>query len=311
MSEPLPIDVPPLFRGLPFTRFEAFDEGIDMAALQRLRRSGRVRRIMNAVFVDASIPDSFELRAAALAKVLPDDAVICRRTAAWLYGVDTLALAERATLPPLEYVRPPRSRATRKAGTEGHSQTLLEGDVVEVGGLRATSPAATAVHLARHLHRPFALSALDAMARAGVVSVYDVRDAVRRYRHHPHIVQARELARLMDPRAESPGESWLRLRLIDAGFTRVTPQVVVPAGGHDYRVDLAFVDERLALEYDSERWHGTREQRAADLRRAREIEATGWTVLSVGRGQVWGRNPELERAVGEILEIQPRVPRRW
>jgi hypothetical protein len=38
-------------------------------------------------------------------------------------------------------------------------------------GLRVTSPLATAVHLARHLPRPFALSALDAMARAELISV--------------------------------------------------------------------------------------------------------------------------------------------
>lgn len=312
MSEPLPLDGLPIMSGRPFTRAEALAEGIDAVAVRTLVRRGQIRRIVQGVYVDSVVPDSLELRAEALAKVLPGDSVICRQTAAWLYGVDVAALSGRYELPRLEFVRPSKSRAIRATETNGHSQTLLNGDVVEVAGLRVTSPAATAVHLARHLRRPFALSALDAMARAGLVSAYEVRDAVRRYPHHPHIVQARELARLIDPRAESPGESWLRLRMIDARFPPIEPQVAV----REYRVDLAFVrpmadGRRLALEYDSDQWHGSLRQQVRDARRSRRIEAAGWVVLSVGRGQVWGSDPALEYAVGDLLEVQPKLPRRW
>jgi hypothetical protein len=37
----------------------------------------------------------------------------------------------------------------------------------------------------------------------------------------------------------------------------------------------------------------------------------GWDVLPVRRGDVWGRDPRLELAVGEMLEIEPRLPRLW
>jgi hypothetical protein len=112
----------------------------------------------------------------------------------------------------------------------GHSQTLLEGDVIDWHGLRVTSPLATAVHLARHLPRPFALSALDAMARAELITRAAVQDGVRKFPHHPGIVKARELAALIEPAAESPGESWLRLRMIDAGFTPPVPQIEITDG---------------------------------------------------------------------------------
>ena len=305
----LPLSVEPVLAGRPFTRAEAVACGID---LPPLLRHGQIRRLVQGVYVDAGVPDSLELRAAALTRVLPPDAVICRQTAAWLYGVDTAALADRVVLPLLDFVRPAGRGAVRTHGTSGYSQTLLDGDVTTVAGLRVTSPVATAVHLARHLRRPFALSALDAMANAGLVSVYDVRDAVRRYPHHPHIVQARELAALMDRRTESPGESWLRLRLVDAGFGVFEPQISVG----QYRVDLAFPHplrdgRRLAVEYDSEMWHGTVRRRQRDEVRASIIEAAGWIVLSAGRGDVWGGRPTLERTVGGLLGIAPKLPRRW
>ena len=316
MAESLPLDTAPIMAGRPFTRAEALADGIDAVAIRTLVRRGQIRRIVQGVYVDTGVQDSLELRAEALVKVLPDDSVICRQSAAWLYGIDTAALSDRSQVPRLEFVRPAKSRAVRTAGAGGHSQTLLGDDVVEIAGLRVTSPVATAVHLARHLRRPFALSALDAMARARLVAAYQVREAVRRYPHHPYIVQARELARVMDSRAESPGESWLRLRMIDAGFPPVVPQVEVRTPDQRFRVDLAFLHplrdgRRLALEYDSDLWHGTRRQQLRDARRVRQIEAGGWVVLSIGRGQVWGTDPALENAVGDLLEVRPKLPRRW
>ncbi len=310
-------DMPRIFDGVPFTRSDALAAGVDSATIQRLRRQGLIRTLVRGVYVDSAVEDSLPMRAAAIAKVAPADAVICRETAAWLYGVDVLAMSEKDQLRKVDFVRPPASRALRQPTANGHAQTLLVGDVVEQNGLQVTSPVATAVHLGRHLPRPFALTALDAMTRAELVTLSELREAVRRYPHHPGIVQARELADLADPRAESPGESWLRLRIIDAGFPRPVPQIVVPGNDQDYRVDLGFAeplpgrDRRLALEYDSDQWHSTAAQRAADEVRARALGRRGWLVMSVGRGDVSGAKPELELAVGELLGIVPRLPRRW
>jgi restriction endonuclease-like protein len=288
------------------------------AELRRLRRIGVIRPVVRGVYVDCGAEDSLPLRAAAIAKVAPADAVVCRSTAAWLYGVDVLAMQDVIELPKVDVVRARSVRALKSAGASGHSQTLLAGDVIDWLGLRVTSPLATAVHLARHLTRPFALSALDAMARAELVTPVAVRDAVRDYPHHPGIRQARELAGLIEPAAESPGESWLRLRMIDAGFPRPVPQVVIRDGLREYRVDLAFLDplpgrgaRRLALEYDSDQWHSTAEQLAADASRRGRLDRVGWEVLPVRRWQVWGADPALEKAVGELLGIRPRLPRAW
>ena len=125
------------------------------------------------------------------------------------------------------------------------------------------------------------------------------------------------MAGLVDPAAESPGESWLRLRMIDAGFPAPIPQVTVTDGHREYRIDLAFPEplpgtsRMLGLEYDSDQWHGTAEQQAADELRRRALLRMGWEVMSVRRAQVWGADAALEYAVGERLGRTPLLPRQW
>lgn len=304
------------FDGQPFTRTTALAHGISRGRLSALVAAGVLRRLVRGVYVDALATDTLELRAAALGLVAPPDAVICRQSAAWLYGVDVLALSELAEVPKVESVRPPKSRSTRLSLSRGHSQTLLPGDVVEMFGLRVTSPAATAIHLARHLDRPFALSAVDSMLHQGLLDLGELKAAVNRYPHHPGIVQTRELVAIADPSAESPGESWLRLRMIDAGFPRPQAQVVVAGADREYRIDLGFPEvpvdgRRLGLEYDSDQWHSGAAADERDSRRQAALDRLGWTVLSVRRGDVWGRDPELELTVGGYLGIEPVLPRRW
>ncbi len=303
--------------GAPFTTTEAEGAGLSRAELRRLVKSGAVRRVVRRVWVDSAIEDSVELRSEAVAKVAPDDAIVCRRTAAWLYGIDAYALQEADQVPPIETVRRPLRRSIRHQSATGHAQTILDGDVVERHGLLVTSPVATAVHLARHLERPFALSAIDAMCHAGLVAPLDLVEAVRRYPHHPGIVQAREIVALAEPLTESPGESWLRLRLVDAGLGRPVPQVCIADGGREHRVDLAYLDpqpgtgRRLALEYDSDLWHSSLDQRTADMKRRSRLSRIGWDVLPVRREEVWGFDPALEIEVGRRLGIEPQLPRRW
>jgi hypothetical protein len=307
---------PALFDGLPFTVAEAAAEGLDRTAIRRLARNGQIRKVVRGVYIDGAVPDSIPVRAAAVAKVIPPDAIICRRTAAWLYGIDAFAFQELAGPPPIETLRPPHHRSIRLAGSAGHAQTVLADDVTTLHGLQITSPLATAVHLARHRPRPFALSALDAMCHAGLVQPPDLLRAVQRYPHHPGIVKARELVELVEPATESPGESWLRLRLVDAGLGSPVPQVEISDGVRTYRVDLAYLHllrngRHLALEYDSDLWHDEPDRQRADAVRRGRLAIVGWDVMSVTGADVWGPDPKLERAVGELLGRNPRLPRLW
>ncbi|MEV6283563.1 hypothetical protein [Kribbella sp. NPDC051770] len=286
----LPYEAPLYFCGIPFTARQVGSK------LRWLLGAGEIRAVLKGVYVDVRVPDSPELRASAFTLLVPPDAIACGRTAAWIHGIETTALG------PSEQVN---LQWTRDSD-----------DTVEVAGVRVTSPVSTTVELAMQLPRPFALSAVDAMLRAGKADRWAVRAASTAYEGRPGIFQARQILYYADRRAESPGESWLRLRLLDAGFGRLNLQTRVRGPEREYRIDLAYPEpledgRRLGLEYDSDKWHSRPREEARDERRRNELAALGWHIISVRRTDLWGRYPALELAVGSYLSQQPRLPRRW
>nr|WP_239062130.1 hypothetical protein [Streptomyces sp. SID13031] len=165
------------------------------------------------------------------------------------------------------------------------------------------------------LPRPFALSAVDALLRSGKADRRAIRAASAEYAGRPGIRQAGEILQYADRRAESPGESWLRLRLIDAGFGKPELQFRVRGRTRDYRIDTAYPkpidNQRLGLEYDSDRWHSSDREQARDETRRKELGTLGWHIIPVHRTDLWGSYPALELAVGAFLCTWPRLPRRW
>jgi hypothetical protein len=180
-----------------------------------------------------------------------------------------------------------------------------------VNGLPITTPDRTTVDLMRSLRRPYALSVADAMVRAKLVTVAELSTRIRRLKRYPGIVQARDLLRLIDPRAESPGESWLRL--IDAGFPHPRPQleVIDHRGRVIARVDLAYAEIRLAMEYDGAPYHSHEDDQAQDgERRDLLTDAYGWRVEPATKDDILGTDPAYEIRIGKLLGIEPQ-PRFW
>ncbi len=126
--------------------------------------------------------------------------------------------------------------------------------------------------------------------------------------------QARYLAAVVEPLTESFGESWLRLRLVDAGLPRPQAQIQVPdASPGGYRLDLGWPDRRVAVEYDGEEFHSSGQRRLRDERRRDDLlRRYGWTVLGVGKGEVLGRSAALEQTVAGLLGVPlTSSVRRW
>ena len=94
----------------------------------------------------------------------------------------------------------------------------------------------------------------------------------------PDTPAARTLA-LADDRAESPQETRARVRIRQAGFPPPVPQYRVTAHGRFVaRVDLAWPDARVAVEYDGE-WHAGADQLRLDRARLNKLVDAGWLVL--------------------------------
>lgn len=194
--------------------------------------------------------------------------------------------------------------------------TFQPRQTVEVLGLKVLTPAATAIELAQHLDRPFALSAVDALLHSRKVTPEELKTTSAAYFADDSTSRVAQLLRHADARAASPAESWLRLRLIDAGFGRPDLQIRVDGPRNSYRLDVGYPDRpvdgrRLGLEYDSDRWHSGPRAESRDEVRRTELDGLGWHIISVRRTDLWGSCPALELAVGAFLCQHPRLPRRW
>jgi hypothetical protein len=298
--------------GRPFDRGAAGREGLRQQDVTELVIAGALRQPVRGVYLDTRVPDDLTSRAACLKLRLPAEAVVGRVTAAWLWGIDGRSPDQRGEPPLVECIVPPGRQPLRRPGVRSYV-ARIGGEVCEVGGIPATTPLRTALDGLRWLPPHMGLAIADALAAAGLVTRDDL---VARAAESPGvrgIARARRLAALVEPRTESVGESWLRLRIVDAGFPRPTVQIeVVDADGRClYRLDMGWEDELVAVEYDGEEYHSSPQQVAHDRRRRELLERHyGWRVLAVGKGEVLGASLALERAVGELLGREPEIRRR-
>ncbi len=268
---PLPLD-------RPFRTTDAVGLGVPRARLQTLTRRGLIRPVLQGVSVAAQVVDSIECRAHALSLVVPESAVVVDRTAAWLHMVDVLPRSAVHEMPPIEVFSRAESRV-RRPGVASGERRLLDGDVTVVNGVLVTTRLRTALDLGRSLNRYHALAALDALVRAGV-DLEVLLESVERFRRQRGVVQLRRLAPLVDPRAESPQESVLRLHWHETStLPPPQPQVWVLDGGIPrFRVDVGNEDLRYGAEYDGRAFH---EDEAGDTERRDWLDEEGDWVIDV------------------------------
>jgi len=237
-------------------------------------RGPACRRVYRDVYVDARVPDSHRLRARAAARLLLPGSVVSGPSAAVLWGVD---LADERD--EVELVLPPESHPRRVPGVRVRRLRLDPGDVRVLDRVRVLSPVAATVRTASLLGSDEAVVAVDRMVAARIVDLAEVRARVA----VPGAASAsvrRACARADGP-AESPQETRLRLLVVDGGLPPPVAQYVVrDSRGFVARVDLAWPQLRVAVEYDGA-WHAERGQFARDRQRLNRLQAAGWQVVFV------------------------------
>lgn len=298
--------------GRPFGRHDAAAAGLSRRRLDRLTASGVLREPLYGVLVDSRRADTLQLRAACAGLVLPPGAAVGRRTAAWLWGVDARSPGEHPAVPDAECVVPARVEPVRRPGLRCFQAPLTDDEVVVVEGIRVTTPLRTALDCARYLPPFMGLGTIDAMAHQKLVVPQEMAVEIERFRGDRFVARARRLIAACEPRTESFGESWLRLRCLDAGFPRPEAQVRLPDDEcPTWRLDLGFVEFQAGAEYDGEEFHSSDEQIAHDAYRREDcLRSFGWTVFGFTKALVLGPSMTLEYALGEVLSMTPRISRR-
>lgn len=294
------------------TRTDLEALGISPREVTNLMRDGVLVQPFRGVYVPADLGDDVTVRAAALARHLPAGAAVARTTAAWLHGLDVRPPGQHDRPPPLQCLVPASRARIRRRGVIGYQADLPESDVELVEGVPVTTLERTALDLARYLPPYLGLAALDALAHERRIDPAVLAERIERWRGERNVDQARRLISLCEPKTESFGESWLRLRIVDAGFPRPEAQIwIMDDDTGLYRLDLGWRKRRKAVEYDGVEFHSSPQDVARDIARREDVARRfGWFVLGVGRREVLGRSMELERAIGEMLGMAPLISRR-
>jgi len=146
------------------------------------------------------------------------------------------------------------------------------------------------------------------MLRLGTFGKVELVHGVPRFRGMRWVTVLRELSNLADGRAESPGESVLRLRWIDLGLPTPQPQVPVTLpGGRTAYLDLGTERVRFAAEFHGWEWHSSTRQVQHDDDRLALVEAEGWVVRPVWGANLWGPDADVDAILHRgLIEARQR-----
>lgn len=256
---------------VPFIGIEALAEG----SLTPYALRTKFVKLYPDVYVSREIDLTATVRAEAAWLWSRRNGVLAGRSAAALHGTKWVD----ARLP-AEIIH---SNRRPPAGIRAWSDAVAEDETDIVNGITVTTPARTALDIASRYPLDAAVAAIDALARRTRLKMADVDLVAERYKGRRGIRRARKVLDLVDPGAESPRETWLRLLLIRGGFPPPTTQIPVydKYGVLVAVLDMGWEDIKVAAEYDGDQHRTDRRRFNNDIRRAEAVNELGWINIRV------------------------------
>ncbi len=269
----------------PFTR----EQGLRLGLTDWTIRTGYVR-LLHGVYVSAGVPITPWLRASAALLVAPAGAVVARHTAAVLWG------GVVPESPDVHLLVPP-GRRVRRDGLDVRETATP--DVAVQRGIPMTTPVQTFLDLGEHLDLVQLVVLGDALVRNQPVTPAQLVTASGEHRgQNPR--QLRRAAAYLRVGVDSPMESRLRMLLVLAGLPEpvVNHPVRDGTGRVRYRLDLAYPEWRIAIEYDGRQHAEDSRQWRWDVHRREQLDTDGWRLVVVLSGDLY-RTPSrtLDRVV--------------
>jgi very-short-patch-repair endonuclease len=240
---------------------------------------------MSDVYIRAEIEMTYRLWCYAAALYGAPRGAICGVSAAFLHGIDLIGAGE-----PVELLLPTQVRRASAPMVRLIRSPIGRGDVVTESGVRVTSPNRTAFDLARRLTQTDAVVVIDALCFRRVAGLPSIVAFAQTHPGWPGSTRVAPVLDLVEPLSESPMETRLRLVLIDGGLPRPVAQFEVRDSRFIGRLDLAYPEWKIGIEYDGDQ-HRNPEAFAADLTRQNRLRAAGWTVLRFTARDVY-RKPD-------------------
>ncbi|WP_203567770.1 endonuclease domain-containing protein [Aestuariimicrobium ganziense] len=259
--------------------------------LSRLAAQGLVVRYLPGIYIAAASAGDLAIRCAAIMTWDPD-AVITGRAAA------KLSFWPEAKVTQIEVHSVRKKHAP--PGIRLHRSPVPVDEIVESEGLRLASASWVCVHLAPHDLG----DAIDTCLRQGRATVELITEAMARAKgRHGNRVR-RPIVKASRTNPWSQGERRLHRLMIDRSVTGWLANHGVKVQETDYFLDVAFVDWRIAVEFDGWETHGTREAFTTDRTRQNDLVVEGgWTIIRV----TWEMLDDPERVIDWIRSALRRA----
>lgn len=262
---------------------------------------GRWTSPYDGVFRIAGVPSSWKGDLVAATWAGGDRAVASHRSAAALWGIPG-GRTDRLEL------TCPRWRRARHVGLSVHESTRLDAvDVQLVEGIRCTTVERTIFDLCSCVGPVTVDLAIDAAFRRDLTSIGALLETHDRLatkgRRGGRRFRDALASRTLGPLHESAPERLVARALVAAGLAEPVPQHVVTAAGGTFiaRVDLAYPERKIAIEYDSFEHHTGKVALVRDSARRNALAAAGWTVLSATAADVRTGCRQLARDLRRLL----------
>jgi len=259
------------------TRAEALALGVSSTSITRWVSEGRLVRVGTGLYVLPGVLTSERSLLAAATKAL--GAVVSHESAARLHRLDGLDPRRVAVTVPVR-------RSNRFADVIVHQSTDLgDRETTEINGLTTTDVPRTVIDLAAVLPKRLLAMVLDQAVRMKLTTYEEASERLEATarRGKPGVVQLRRLlivrlgARFVsDSALETMGLELIGKAGLSLPSTQFRPSWLRKVNG---RVDMAYVEERIIIEWDSLRWHGTPKSFQLDRQRDNLAQLAGWIVL--------------------------------
>jgi hypothetical protein len=264
----------------------------------RVRRGGLVR-VRQGVYRVNGAPITPEQEAYAAVVAAGPSAVVGGLSALALFGLIEAPKRPRLTVPPLASARTPGAVVLRS-----HLDSL---DRTQVGPIPCTTVSRSLVEAARHLDQARLDELVDSAIHRRLTSTSAILGSMRRARSGWGRAGASRLRNSIQPwlgpvAPESPGEARLLRRLAEWGLPEPVRQHPVELDSGVVRLDVAWPECLVGLEYDGEEFHGPR-RLVADERREAKLRALGWWIGRVDRHDLAPSSTRL------LDELRPRLLR--
>ena len=222
-----------------FTRSQARAADYSERELRTLTKPGGEWQVVRrGVYVARATWDAADVRGRHLLEVRAavlnarEPWIVSHGSAAVLHGLPVLHVPRLVHL-----TRPGVNGGRAEHGVTYHPADVPSVDLFRVGGLAVTSPARTALDVAREEGYAAGLVVADQALRAGT-SRAELTRVVTGMKWWPGVTRARPVVADADPGAESVGETLARSLVAELGFGRPQTQFPVTEGGRTAWADL-------------------------------------------------------------------------